>query len=70
MLRTSRGAQLRIGDRSLDMAWADKVQQLLLSSNGEASEEVVLDAPRGVVITKEGRGRRRRYVQRLAQGDR
>ena len=34
-------------------AWANKVQQLLLTGNREASEEVVLDAPRGVVVPKE-----------------
>ena len=38
-------------------AWANKVLQLCLTSNREPSEEIVLNAARGIVISKERRGR-------------
>ena len=50
-------------------AWPDKALQLLLASNREPSEEVALNAARGIVISKEGRGGRWPNILRLLQGD-
>ena len=50
-------------------ARADKMLQVCLTGNRESSEEVVLNAARGVVIGKERRDRRWPDVQRLSQGD-
>ena len=49
------GMDVREWDRAKGKsAWADKVLQMLLTGNGESSEKVMLDAPRQVVVTKEG----------------
>ena len=44
--------------------------QLFLAGKGESREEVMLDAPRRVVVTKEGRKRRGQQVRRLPQRNR
>ena len=43
--------------------------QVLLTGRRAAREEAVLEAPIGVVVTQEGRARRRQQVLRLPQGD-
>ena len=53
-----------------EATWANKMPEMLLAGDREPRKKVVLNAARGIIISKEGRSGGWSDVLRLSQGDR